>query len=363
MATPNGGVVICRDDDPLRGPGVNVEPSGAVPSCVIRNVLPPLLALLLVGGCGGQEPRTAPTTPPASAAFDPSPAPESLLGPWRPAPVSVGDDLEANLQAACAEQGSGLGIAIDELPVALVDARGDGRATVVLADEFAAALCEATIAADGLGVTVDRPPGRLVPDALDPIAEDAIRVTSYVVVDEESAPRTQILGRVGRQAFEVIAAFDNESEVYATRSNGWFAAWWPGAVDAATIAAVDRQNLVIASAPIPDGDLVGTANVARWWLDPAVPPPGPDATSIAALIQEEACASGRSPKGRVLEPQLFSSSDAILVTVWVRDQVGGQDCQGNPTFPLEISLTEPLGERRLLDGSEVPPRDATVPPE
>jgi hypothetical protein len=330
---------------------------------VIRKGLRLFLALLLIGGCGGQDASPAPTPGSGSATSEPSPAQQTLLGPWRPAPVTVGEELEANLQAACAEQGSGLGVAVGELPVALVDARGDGRATVVLADEFAAVLCEATIAADGLGVTVDLPPGRLVPDVLDPIADDAIRITSYVAVDEESAPRTQILGRVGRQAFEVIAAFDDESEVYAARSNGWFAAWWPGAVDAATIAAVDRQNLVIASAPIPDGDLVGRASLASWWLDPDAPPPTAEATRLSALIRERACASGRSPKGRVLEPQVFSGGDAVLVTVWVRDQLGAQDCQGNPTFPVEIVLTEPLGERRLLDGSEVPPRDATVPPE
>jgi hypothetical protein len=330
----------------------------------MRKVTTSLLALLVVAGCGGPDVNPSPTVPPASETPQPSDDVAALTGPWRPAPVTIGEELEANLAAACiAEAEPDVGVAVDTLPVALVDARGDGRATVILADDFAAVLCETLIAADGLGVTVDPGPARLVPDAVDPVEGDQLRIISYTAIDEASAPRTQVIGRVGQQAFEVIASFDDESEVYAAKATGWFAAWWPGAVDAATIAAVDRQNLVIASAPIPDGDLVGRANIARWWLDPAAPPPGPDATSIPALIQERACASGRSPEGRVLEPQVFYASDAILVTVWVRDQLVGQDCQGNPTFPIQVPLTEPLGDRELLDGSESPPRDASVPPE
>ena len=102
---------------------------------------------------------------------------------------------------------------------------------------------------------------------------------------------------------------------------------------------------------------------ASWWLDPAAAPLSPDATTIPALITERACASGQPPGDRVVAPEVFSSEAAILATVWIRRQQGGQDCQGNPAVPLEIELGQPVGDRQLLDGSEIPPRDASRPPE
>jgi hypothetical protein len=44
----------------------------------------------------------------------------------------------------------------------------------------------------------------------------------------------------------------------------------------------------------------------------------------------------------------------------------GQDqdsiCLSAPPARYPFTLTEPLGQRRLLDGSTIPPRDATKPP-
>lgn len=70
---------------------------------------------------------------------------------------------------------------------------------------------------------------------------------------------------------------------------------------------------------------------------------------------------GLTPEGRILEPMVVASEDAVLVTFWVRLPAGGQDCQGNPEFPAEVTLSEPLGEGKVLDGSEIPPRHATDP--
>jgi hypothetical protein len=46
---------------------------------------------------------------------------------------------------------------------------------------------------------------------------------------------------------------------------------------------------------------------------------------------------------------------------WVRRLPGNQECPRNPDLPVEITLPEPLGDRKLVDGSTIPPRDATVP--
>jgi hypothetical protein len=52
----------------------------------------------------------------------------------------------------------------------------------------------------------------------------------------------------------------------------------------------------------------------------------------------------------------------VVVTLAIRRRRGAQDCQGNAPFSFDLELPEPLGDRRLLDGGESPPRDVTKPP-
>jgi hypothetical protein len=108
---------------------------------------------------------------------------------------------------------------------------------------------------------------------------------------------------------------------------------------------------------LPDG--VGQAS---WWLDPAAGPPPADATFVAALVLEEACASGKSPAGRVLPPVISASDVTISVMMAIRHRPGSQDCSGNSPMAITIDLGEAIGSRKLLDAGEFPPRDATVIP-
>lgn len=101
---------------------------------------------------------------------------------------------------------------------------------------------------------------------------------------------------------------------------------------------------------------------AAWWVDPTAGSLSPATTKVQALLIEQACASGHSPEGRILEPVIDYGADAVVVTISVTHRIGGQDCQGNGPFPIEITLTEPLGERALLDGGSSPPRDANTVP-
>jgi hypothetical protein len=107
----------------------------------------------------------------------------------------------------------------------------------------------------------------------------------------------------------------------------------------------------------PEPVLGPAIGVARWWPDPAKPIPEVASTGLDVLLVERACASGRPPVGRVLAPVVTSAPDAVTILLAVRSAGGGQDCQGNPPFALRVELPEPLGERRLLDGSTLPPRD------
>jgi photosystem II stability/assembly factor-like uncharacterized protein len=101
---------------------------------------------------------------------------------------------------------------------------------------------------------------------------------------------------------------------------------------------------------------------ATWWIDPAALPLQPGATRIPGFVLEQACASGKSPEGRVREPVVEYGADAIVVTFTITWSPGDQDCPSNPPFPVVVQLDQPLGGRALLDGSSVPPRDATREP-
>ena len=107
--------------------------------------------------------------------------------------------------------------------------------------------------------------------------------------------------------------------------------------------------------------LPGGFGLADWWLDPAAPPPTPESTAIAIQLMEQACAGGQPPNGRMLAPLVVYRSDAIVVTIALVTVPGDSDCQGNPTVPFTIQLTEPLRNRTLLDGATVPPRVPAPP--
>ncbi len=98
----------------------------------------------------------------------------------------------------------------------------------------------------------------------------------------------------------------------------------------------------------------------RWWLDPAATPIPPDSTELAILLRERDCASGKPPEGRVLAPTIVTTADAFDVAIGIRKQLTGQDCPGNPAYPMRLVLPEPLGARGLFDASAFPPRPVTT---
>ncbi len=89
-------------------------------------------------------------------------------------------------------------------------------------------------------------------------------------------------------------------------------------------------------------------------LDPASLPT-PDQTEIALLVTERACASGQPMGDRLLEPQIIEESDRVLLVFAAAVKPGGADCPGNPSTPVTVALSAPLGDRELLDGGVFPP--------
>lgn len=103
---------------------------------------------------------------------------------------------------------------------------------------------------------------------------------------------------------------------------------------------------------------LGEPVVAEW-----EPAPGqdlaPETQEVEIVVHEIGCADGDSAEGRIEEPEVEYTSDAVIVTVRVRAKGGDVTCPGNPLTPHVLELEEPIGERELLDGGSgrpSPPR-------
>lgn len=104
------------------------------------------------------------------------------------------------------------------------------------------------------------------------------------------------------------------------------------------------------------GEEIGAA---QWWLDPRRPAPTAESTALEILVEERACASGSFAVGRIVPPLVRYGADTITITLGVR--VIGGTCPSNPATPAVLFLSEPLGERELLDGFHIPPAPAQPP--
>jgi hypothetical protein len=99
--------------------------------------------------------------------------------------------------------------------------------------------------------------------------------------------------------------------------------------------------------PVADG-----YGLATWVLAEASEPGD---TTLMLNANERNCASGQPPDGREVVAAVISDDKSVTVTILVEPVQGGAECPSNPDFPFEVDLGEPLGERALFDGSEVPP--------
>jgi hypothetical protein len=87
------------------------------------------------------------------------------------------------------------------------------------------------------------------------------------------------------------------------------------------------------------------------------------ATEIPVRVTERACNSGEDARGRIVVAAIDEGDDSVTVTFAIRLRLGAQTCPSNPETPFVLELPEPLGDRSLLDGSSIPPRDATTCPD
>lgn len=102
---------------------------------------------------------------------------------------------------------------------------------------------------------------------------------------------------------------------------------------------------------IGDIDMAADATLARQ--------PVPEARALELLVQERECASGRDAEGRI-QVDVEETAEQVLLRIAVRPLGGAQNCPSNPATPFTVELSEPLGDREVVDGSLVPPRPLTV---
>jgi hypothetical protein len=291
----------------------------------------------------------------------PDVAVDLLVGAWQSTPFALGAAQIAVISDACASAArNDLGAAEADLPTAVVDARGEGFATAILADDTRAIQCLARL--DGLGAARIDSVERLAPSKVAATADREIGLTSLLQFEDREGGRGFLLGRIGPNASAVNAVLDDRSEVAASIANGWYAAWWPSPRRATAIESIDGGNPMVRPLEATSDQVDGRLGAASWWLDPTAAAPTANSTSIQALVLEEACASGKPANDRLEKPLIDLSETAVTVTFGIRPLPGSQDCQGNDPFPVTFQLPEPLADRTLLDGNEVPPREAGRPP-
>lgn len=80
----------------------------------------------------------------------------------------------------------------------------------------------------------------------------------------------------------------------------------------------------------------------------------PDATELEVTVMEPGCTGARDPLPHLDEPAFVVDDEAITV-YWTSNPPEAAECPSNPSVPTTLTLPEPLGDRRLLDGSRWTP--------
>lgn len=160
-----------------------------------------------------------------------------------------------------------------------------------------------------------------------------------------SALGTTVDGEYVPIAGYVLVARDATMALYLTqRSTGYFAVLVrPVGEDGASTWSVEDADVCQPELAL------GVARGGEWELDSSAGEPTAESTRLSLLVTERACASGQAPDGRIREPFVREAEDWVGIGWAIEPLTGGQDCQGNPSVPVTVTLERPLGDRVLLD--------------
>ncbi len=90
-------------------------------------------------------------------------------------------------------------------------------------------------------------------------------------------------------------------------------------------------------------------DIATWeLLDPVTV--SATTTQFDVAVTRLACANGET--GTVRAPRVFYEEDRVVITIDVDPLPdGAYTCQGNDAVAVSVTLSEPIGDRRLVDGA------------
>jgi hypothetical protein len=170
-------------------------------------------------------------------------------------------------------------------------------------------------------------------DAPEELQEHPASEAAWMVLGGDPAdhPRSIMVG-IGRWDAQA-GPVDGDYVILERGADGWKAIGWGGC------------------SPAP------VAHPGTAWVEVHAAPGGldPQSTEVDVLVNEIECASGRDPSPFLHEPTIVEQEDAVIV-YWTSDApAGNQTCQGNPGVRRTLELDEPIGDRRLFDGSSWPP--------
>jgi hypothetical protein len=89
---------------------------------------------------------------------------------------------------------------------------------------------------------------------------------------------------------------------------------------------------------------------SSWRLDPTHELE-PEDTLLRVMVTEQTFAGGQRANGRVLSPDMYISSEELVLTMFVTPAPGFQSRSPNPETPVRIALPHPFGTLRLIDGA------------
>jgi len=89
---------------------------------------------------------------------------------------------------------------------------------------------------------------------------------------------------------------------------------------------------------------------SSWRLDPTYEL-RPDDTVLRILVTEQTYAGGKRADGRVLDPDLYEDEHELIVTMFVTPLEGFLMRSPNPETPVRVALSQPVGNRALVDGA------------
>ncbi len=113
-----------------------------------------------------------------------------------------------------------------------------------------------------------------------------------------------------------------------------------------------EQSLVTTNSTVGDDRVGISGSPVVWELDPAFPAPTADATEVHVLATELPCTGGTEMGDRLRDPVVEVGDDVIRITLDAEPlPEGAYTCPLNPAQSTVIVLPEPLGDRRLVDGS------------